>query len=116
LYGARTGDYDFSIVLLMHPLNLDGVTIAAAVLPTENAAIPEGLKVMTSGWGSTQNANESDQFLRAVEITSLNQLACAKAFRPQGIRISGQMVCASDKGKDSCFVRTVFISKFFMRR
>jgi hypothetical protein len=116
LYDKATADYDISIVLLVHPVHLDGVTTTAAVLPTEHAPIPEGLKVMTSGWGSTQNADESDRFLRAVEVTTLNQLACAKAYRPQGIRITGQMVCASDKGKDSCFVRTDFIPKFFKRR
>jgi Trypsin len=70
---------------------------------------------MTSGWGYTLNDNESDQFLRAVEITTVDQIACNNTYTVHEIEITDQMVCAADKGKDACTVSSIFIPKFFKR-
>lgn len=100
-YNSRTVNNDFAVLRLRSAINLDGSSKAAISLPGENEAIATNLKVYVSGWGATQNRQESDRYLRGAEITVINPATCNSAWRGG---ITDRMVCASAPGKSSCFV------------
>ncbi|GAB0095144.1 trypsin [Sergentomyia squamirostris] len=93
-------DYDFTILELSENITFNERQ-KPAVLPKNQEDIPDGALLRTSGWGETQNANESNKFLRGVEVVKINQNLCNQAYSGD---ITDRMVCAGfmEGGKDSC--------------
>lgn len=102
-FNRITYDFDFCLLQLATKLTLDGKTKAAIPLPPANLPIPENTAFLVSGWGYTLSS-ESRSKLRAVVVTTDNQDVCNQKYAYDG-GVTGQMVCASDAGKDSCNVR-----------
>lgn len=50
-FGSRY-DYDFAVLYLEEPLELDGVNVAKVTLPAPNQNFLPGTKGVVSGWGS----------------------------------------------------------------
>ncbi|KAG5674606.1 hypothetical protein PVAND_004560 [Polypedilum vanderplanki] len=99
-YNRTLLDYDAAILTLRNLIKYDA-TRQAIQLPFLNEVIPEGTAVITSGWGLTQNFNESSYVLRMVELKVTNQAQCNIIFLGDG-GITTRMLCAGADGKDSC--------------
>ncbi|XP_055303188.1 trypsin-1-like [Sitodiplosis mosellana] len=100
-YRTETLDYDFSLVKLTQPLQFSD-EIKAIALPNANTRIPDGTMCVVSGWGATQNRNESEDDLRMIEIPITSQNQCKRRYSNT---ITSRMICAGllEGGKDACF-------------
>ncbi|XP_055389299.1 trypsin-1-like [Condylostylus longicornis] len=101
-FSYSTIDWDFSVLRLSNYSN-QNLTIGIAKLPKQNEKVPDGTIVRASGWGNTQNPQESNSNLRAVQLPIVNQDQCNKAYKAYG-GVTPRMICAGLKegGKDSC--------------
>lgn len=100
-YGGRNNpDYDYGLIQLKEALSFNA-RIQPVNLPKANDADIENETIcLISGWGSTQNASESERYLRAVEIPKVDQDLCNKVYDG---KITKQMFCAGnyeEGGKD----------------
>nr|AAM96942.1 trypsin 3 [Phlebotomus papatasi] len=102
LFNYNTIDYDFAILELKSPLKFSK-NCNFAKLPKQDEQIPDGTMLMVSGWGNTQNAQESRDQLRAAKVPKYNDKACNDAYKGFG-GITDRMICAGvlKGGKDAC--------------
>lgn len=103
-YNPYSFDFDFCVLRLAKYVVLDGVTKAIIPLPPLNNVIADNTQVLVSGWGYTKNNSETRDLLRGVFVFTKNQASCNQIYDWYG-GVTNQMVCAADKGKDSCSVR-----------
>lgn len=101
-YNPRNIDYDFAIIE-MESFNNNGIVQSYVNLPVSGDGIKDGQMLKVTGWGSTQNNNESNKQLRAVFVPKVNQRTCSRAYSIFG-GVTERMICAGfDKGgKDAC--------------
>lgn len=104
-------DYDFALLKLSNPINLDGKTKAIIPLPSSNQEIADNTATFVTGWGSTQNSKESNKLLRGVVVPTINQSKCNNIYYYDG-GVTSRMVCAGSYGKDSCSVSTCSLLVF----
>lgn len=102
-FNSYTLDYDYAMLKLTRLIALDGITKAVIRLPNLNEPIADSTYVLVTGWGLTLKASESNEVLRGVVVSTVNQDKCNQAYRYDG-GVTKQMVCASAPGKDSCSV------------
>ncbi|KAG5674607.1 hypothetical protein PVAND_004561 [Polypedilum vanderplanki] len=100
LWNPNLYDYDAAILTLRNLIRYDA-SRQAIQLPFLNEVIFVGTDVATSGWGLTQNDNESRDNLRMVELKVVNQILCNNAHLKDG-GVTLRMVCAAADNKDSC--------------
>jgi len=102
-YDPRSIDYDFSILELENYNTTNLKSACVHLSETENAEIPDGTLLTVSGWGLTQNPNESNDALRATMVPKTNQEFCKEAYLGVG-KITDRMLCAGyiEGGQDSC--------------
>jgi trypsin len=107
-YNGNTIDFDYALLELEIELQLDE-TKQIVALPEHDESIKDGTLCKVSGWGHTQNNNESNSNLRAAFVPSVNQQKCDEIYSGFG-GITDQMVCAGfqEGGKDAC---QVFLEK-----
>lgn len=100
-YNSATIDFDYSILGLQKPLEYSS-SIQPIALPDDNNIL-DGAYCRVSGWGNTQNANESPLSLRAVNVPIVNQTDCHEAYARFG-GVTERMICAGYPGgmKDAC--------------
>lgn len=102
-YNQATIDYDYAILKLTTKLQLKS-TVQPISLPRISEKIADGEGVWTSGWGSTHNANQSNEILRTVKIEIINREKCRSAYASR-IPVTERMICAGDYyngGRDAC--------------
>lgn len=101
-YSSRNIDYDFALIELEDYEN-KGLVQSFVNIPKANDEVKDGSMLMVSGWGSTQNNNESNKQLRSVMVPKVNQRRCSRAYTVFG-GITDRMICAGyDRGgKDAC--------------
>lgn len=73
--------------------------IQPIALPESNEELSNGTCLVT-GWGNTMNSAESSVSLRGANVSVTDQEECIRAYR--SYTITSRMICAADKGKDSC--------------
>lgn len=102
LYDGSTLNYDFMLIKLAQKMQFNKQQKAIPLAPADKV-IAEGTDVRTCGFGLTNNALESDEFLRAVVVQVSNQEFCSKAY--DDFINEKTMLCAgSIERKDSCQV------------
>lgn len=93
-------DHDFGLLRLAEELTLSE-RIRPVKLPKVGDIDPDaGTMALVSGWGTTRNASESAQYLRAVEVPTVGQKVCERIYRRL---ITVRMFCAGfvdEGGKD----------------
>ncbi|XP_058835106.1 trypsin-1-like [Topomyia yanbarensis] len=101
-YDSGTIDYDFSLLQLEQDL-LFNENNQAIELPEQDEELSDGALCRVSGWGNTQNVQESSRYLRAADVPSVNQEDCDAAYENFG-GITPRMLCAGyrEGGKDAC--------------
>lgn len=77
--------------------------VKAIALPNPEDTVPDNTTCFVSGWGNTQNSNESRFYLRAAEVPTVNQQKCHIAYKRYG-GVTPRMLCAgfNQGGKDAC--------------
>lgn len=93
-------DFDFGLIKLKKGLRFNKKVRAIAFAQFGDSEVRNGTKCLVSGWGETNNGNESNQKLRAVEVPIVDHELCNKAY---GGRITARMICAGfydEGGKD----------------
>jgi trypsin len=94
-------DYDVALLLLNSSIAIDGITKKIIQLPFFGQAVFEMTPCVVSGWGETQNFNETNINLRSVNLYVSNQKECHKYYSDVG-GITWRMICAFAPKKDSC--------------
>lgn len=101
-YDRRTVDYDIALVKVEGKLEF-----CDKVQPIKLAAADDvhtaGRMSTVTGWGVTQNASESTDVLRAVEVPIMCQKTCVDAYKILKLKITSSMLCAgyyNEGGKD----------------
>lgn len=102
LFNYFTIDYDFALLELEQPLVFSD-KIQAIALPAHDEPVTDDTLCMVSGWGNTQNVQESREKLRAAYVPSVNQDECSTAYGNFG-GVTDRMICAGfKKGQvDAC--------------
>lgn len=97
-----TIDFDFSLLELEQPLEFSD-RIKAIALPEQDEKVEDETLCLVTGWGNTQNVQESREKLRAAIVPSVNQEDCNKAYQSYG-GITDRMICAGfQRGQvDAC--------------
>lgn len=97
-----TIDFDFSLLELETALVFSD-QIQPIALPSQDEPVDDDTLCIISGWGNTQNAQESKEKLRAAYVPSVNQKECEAAYSSFG-GITDRMICAGfKKGQvDAC--------------
>lgn len=101
-YSSSNIDYDFGLLKLQEELEFDSTVKPAALPKADDVHVADGTTVLVSGWGHTQNNSESSRYLRAVEVPTVNQEVCHKAYQVYG-GVTDRMFCAGNYkngGKD----------------
>lgn len=100
-YGGRNNpDYDYGLIRLDEALSFNEQIQPINLPRVDDADIENNRMCLLSGWGSTQNASESSQYLRAVEVPKVDQILCNKAYKGT---VTPRMFCAGnyeEGGKD----------------
>lgn len=97
-----TIDYDFSVLELEEDLEFSD-KIAPIELPQQDEEVIDGILCFVTGWGNTQNSDESRTILRGAFVPSVAQESCLNAYGGFG-EITDRMICAgyAAGGKDAC--------------
>jgi trypsin len=78
----------------------------AIALPEENDETPVGAAVRVMGWGRTLQSSESMNFLRVVNLITLDPKECETNYEEFQITMENNKICAvhpeRKDGKDSC--------------
>lgn len=96
-------DYDFALLELESEIVASSKAQAIA-LPHADESIASGTIALVSGWGVTQNNDESNLMLRGVLVPIIAESVCSHAYGEYA-EVTERMLCAGnvDKGgKDSC--------------
>ncbi|XP_058816689.1 trypsin-1-like [Topomyia yanbarensis] len=98
----RQNHYDFSLLELSEGLDM-GESIQPIKLPASDDSFADEMLCDVSGWGNTQNMNESSLILRAATVPLFNQEKCSTIYKDYG-GVKSSMICAGFEqgGKDSC--------------
>ncbi|EDS31647.1 trypsin 1 [Culex quinquefasciatus] len=94
-YDGSIIDYDFSLLELAEELELDDSHTTIA-LPEQDEPVTDGAICRVSGWGNTQSSAQSNKFLRATDVPSVNQDKCSEAYSDFGE--GGKDACQGDSG------------------
>jgi len=74
-------------------------------LPQQDESVPNGMLVKVSGWGRTNNPNESRDIVRSVDVPIFDHATCTKNYKQyyEGDNITDNMICAGgNQGQDAC--------------
>ncbi|XP_054741883.1 trypsin-1 [Anastrepha obliqua] len=95
-------DYDFSLLRLEKEIQFSE-NKKSVKLPEESNEFMDGDICYVTGWGNTQNASESRQWLRQAEVPLFNQDLCSEKYKKFG-GVTERMICAGylEGGKDAC--------------
>uniref|UniRef100_A0A8D8AT59 trypsin n=1 Tax=Culex pipiens TaxID=7175 RepID=A0A8D8AT59_CULPI len=101
-YNDNTIDYDFTLLELAKSVQLSEEFYAVG-LPEQDEPVEDGQLLQVSGWGDTQNVQESGEILRATNVPAVNQEECSTAYQGS-YKITERMICAGYQagGKDAC--------------
>ncbi|XP_039451329.1 trypsin-2-like [Culex pipiens pallens] len=102
-YDDRDLQFDYTLLELDETLEF-GETVQPIELATEEPK--DGELSLVSGWGQTQNEEESRDLLRAVVVPIVDRTRCGEAYRVDFETLPESMICAGDweqGGRDACY-------------
>lgn len=119
-YNNETVENDIALLQLSKPINMKANVQEAVKLPPMNDPVDDGTLVFASGWGETYDVNESEEYLRGVDLSILDLEMCEDSWGP----LTDKQICTedpTDSGKDSCQVSVThsislcFVTEFQFR-
>lgn len=95
-------DFDYSLLELAEPIAFDA-NKQPIKLPDLKDEFMDGDLCFVTGWGNTQNTDETREWLRQAEVPLFNQELCSDKYKEYG-GITERMICAGylEGGKDAC--------------
>jgi len=90
-------DNDYAILRLANPVAFTN-EVSPACLPADLSATYAGVLATVTGWGVLSRGGRRPDVLQEVDVTVTNT-ECNNAYDR---RITANMICAADPGKDSC--------------
>ena len=96
-YDSQTTDNDYAILRLANPVTFTN-EVSPACLPADLNATYAGVLATVTGWGTLSSGGNQPNALQEVDVTVTTNAECNSAYG----RITANMVCAADSGKDSC--------------
>ena len=99
-YDSSTIDNDYAILRLAKPVSFTK-EVSPACLPDNMEAPYTFYKATVTGWGTLSSGGNQPTVLHEVEVTVESNLRCDGPYGSIG-RITKNMICAADSGKDSC--------------
>lgn len=101
-YNPYTIDFDYSLLKLSESLKFSEQTKSIA-LPAQDAKVENGTLCTVTGWGNTQNVQESREILRSANVPKVDQDECNEAYKTFG-GVTDRMICAGfpNGGVDAC--------------
>lgn len=102
-YSRFSLDYDFSLLELEKRLKFSA-QIQKIELPKSNHEFEVDTRCIVSGWGSTQDVNQSREQLRSVNVPKVSRVSCHEAYRQFNMPVTLRMMCAGyeEGGRDAC--------------
>merc|ERR1719278_1074562 len=99
-YNSWKIDNDYAIIRLAKPVSFNK-EVSPACLPAYVEAPYTDYKATVTGWGTLSSGGNQPTVLHEVEVTVESNLRCDGFYGSIG-RITKNMICAADSGKDSC--------------
>lgn len=99
-YDEESTDYDFALIRLTEKINYNEKVNSIKLPDINDTDLAAGTLCLISGWGNTQNPNESPVRLRGAKVPLVEHDLCNEAY--DGI-VTPRMICAGDYehgGKD----------------
>ncbi|CAH2083327.1 unnamed protein product [Euphydryas editha] len=99
-YNSATSDYDVALINIPGGMTLDGTNTKTIALADASSTIAPGTNLLITGWGlTTENGSTSDTLL-AVQVPTMSNDECRKAYNT----LTPRQFCAGvpEGGKDSC--------------
>lgn len=93
-FNSKSFDYDFGLLKLKEALTFNERIQPIKMPKFDDEHMVDGTIVLVSGWGKTMNSTQSNQYLRAVEVPTVNQEFCNKTYKSY-YGVSDRMFCAS---------------------
>jgi len=103
-HGAAPNDYDITLVKLDQDVKVDDF-VRPVCLPKDTDRLQDGDKVVTIGWGQTDEGSEA-QLLQQVVLSVVDEQTCKEDWESEGGQIDETMLCAGNQtfgGTGSCF-------------
>lgn len=97
---------DVALLELITPLTFTNAIKPIKLANVDDVYVPAGTLTLVSGWGLTHNPEESQEVLRAVYVSVVDQEVCEEAYNTDHISIEPHEICAGDfehGGKDREF-------------
>lgn len=114
MHDMSTIDYDFALLELEDELQF-GESREAIKLAESKDFYIDGSMALVTGWGITQNWNESCRILRGAGVQIIAQDKCVKMYEHEGV-ITDRMICAGFEqgGIDGGFHSLAFFHSGFI--
>jgi len=100
-YSDWTLDFDIGMIKLEEELDINGVTIALAVLPPQGLEVEAGELAEVTGWGTTTSGGSIPANLRKVTVPVVDRQTCSDNYQNLN-HVTTNMICAGISGKDAC--------------
>ena len=98
-YDWYSSDHDFSILTLCNHIKFKKEA-SPVCLPSLSIDVPGGVLSTVSGWGTLYSGGRQPDQLMEVDVTTMSNAECNKAYGDG--EITKNMICAKGSGKDSC--------------
>lgn len=102
-FDVDTIDYDFGLLRLKEEIQFNERIQPVQLANADDDDVATGTMCLVSGWGATLNNSESDRYLRAVEIPTVDHDLCNEIY--EGL-VTSTMLCAGyveEGGKNGRF-------------
>ncbi|CAN7994971.1 unnamed protein product, partial [Ixodes pacificus] len=91
---------DVALVTLSEPIEMQGTSFLAAILPPVNSDVTPGTTATVAGWGRLKYGGAKPDTLRQVDLPVVNRTECQK---PLTHLVYDVMICAGGvEGQDAC--------------
>ncbi|CAH2092294.1 unnamed protein product [Euphydryas editha] len=100
LYNSANSDYDVALINIRDGIKLVGSSTKTVKLADADSTIAPGTKLLVTGWGLTKENGSVSNNLMAVQVPTISNEECRKAYNT----LTTRQFCAAvpEGGKDSC--------------
>ena len=88
------------IIFLRHPETLYIILVVQPICLPEPGQDYENVSALVTGWGRLSYSGPMADILQEVTVSTMTNIACARSHGDH--KITDNMICAKETGKDSC--------------
>ena len=98
-YTTHPGSADVAILELARPASAEPTPLATS---EDEALFGPGTTATAAGWGMKSETQGPSDDIREVDVPIVSDSSCLRAYRDFGGMHMQEMICAGEKGKDTC--------------